>query len=155
MSSKKNPLSAEPSSENRKARYSYDILETVEAGIVLVGSEVKSIRAGNVSLREAYARIRQNEIWLVNLYIPPYRLATHFNHEERRERKLLLNRSEIERLDGEMGKGGLALVPLKMYFTRGRVKILLGLGRGKKSWDKRRAIADRDAKMDLARYVRR
>lgn len=145
----------QPVSENRKARFSYEILETVEAGVVLEGSEVKSFRAGQVSLREAYARLKNGEVWLVNLYIPPYRMAGHYAHVERRDRKLLLHRNEIARLNIEMGKGGLALVPLKMYFTRGKVKILLGLGRGKKTWDKRRAIAERDSAMDLARYRRR
>jgi SsrA-binding protein len=152
---KKKAAGASPTSENRKARYSYDILETLETGVVLVGSEVKAIRAGNVSLREAYARVRAGEVWLVNMYIPPYKSASYYNHDTRRERKLLVNRKEIQHLEAQLGKGGLALVPLKMYFTRGRVKILLGLGQGKKAWDKRRAIAERESKVQLARYTRR
>jgi len=148
------PRAPEPQIENRKARYSYEILDTIEAGIVLMGSEIKSIRAGNVSLREAYARFRDGELWLVNLHIPAYRAAALFGHEPRRDRKLLLHRNELIRLGIRIKEEGLALVPLRLVFRRSMAKIVLGVGKGKKMWDKRRAIAERSAKGDIARYAR-
>ncbi len=153
MTAQKNEIK-EPAVDNRKARFDYEILESFEVGIVLSGTEVKSIRNGVVGLREAYAKIRNNEIYLIGLHIPLYKEGSVFNHEPRRERKLLLHKKEILRLIQLTAEKGLSLVPLRMYFTRGRVKLQLAVGRGKKSWDKRRAIADRESKRDLARFAR-
>ncbi len=152
--SKKAESAPAPTIENRKARFDYEIIESMEAGIVLSGTEVKSIRSGVVGLREAYAKIRGNEIFLIGLHVPMYKEGSIYNHEPRRERKLLLHKKQILHLTQLTAEKGLSLVPLRMYFTRGRVKVLIAVGRGKKSWDKRRAIADRDAKRDLARFVR-
>jgi SsrA-binding protein len=143
-----------PTVDNRKARYDYEIIESFEVGIALSGTEVKSIRNGTVGLREAYGKIRNNEVFLVGLHIPMYKEGSFSNHEPRRERKLLLHKKEILRITQLTAEKGLALVPLRLYFTRGRVKIQLAIGRGKKSWDKRRAIADRESRRDLARFVR-
>ncbi len=127
-------------SENRKARHDYDILESLECGIELVGSEVKSLRCGTVSLAEAYARVRQNEVFLVNCDIPEYIDASRFNHRRKRDRKLLMHRREIERFAKRALEKGLTLVPLKLYFKSGRAKLLLGLCRGKQNYDKRQAL---------------
>lgn len=143
--------SAEPSLDNRRARFEYEKLESLEAGVALTGTEIKSIRNGNLSINEAYARLRDGELWLVNFTIPPYKEASHFNHEPNRPRKLLLHREQIERLTGRAAEKGLTLVPLRLYFKRGKVKIELGLMRGKKLWDKREAQAERDVKRELAR----
>ena len=147
----KKDVAKEPAFDNRKARFEYEKLESMEVGVALMGTEIKSIRSGNLSISEAYARVRDGELWLVNLSIPPYKEASHFNHEPNRPRKLLLHRAQLTRLVARASEKGLTLVPLRMYFTRGKVKIELGLMRGKKIWDKRRTIADRDAKRDLAR----
>lgn len=143
-----------PTIENRKARFDYEILETFEAGIVLTGTEVKSIREGAVGLREAYARVRKDEVYLIALHIPSYKEGGLFNHEPRRERKLLLHKKEISRIGELTQDKGLALVPLRLYFSRGRVKLLLAIGRGKRTWDKRRSIIERESRRDLARYAR-
>jgi len=140
---------------NRKARHDYEILETIEAGMVLRGTEVKSLRAGNAQLKDSYAGIEGNELFLLNAHISPYEMGNRFNHEPTRTRKLLVHAKEIKRLLGKTQEKGLTLVPLKMYFNDdGKVKVELGLARGKKSYDKRRAIADRDAKRELARAVK-
>ena len=144
-----------PSIDNRRARYEYEILDRAEAGIALAGSEVKSIRAGNVSLNEAFARVRDGELWLVNMYVQPYKEASFTNHEPRRPRKLLLHRGEIDRIAGRAGEKGLTIVPLRLYFKRGIAKVEIGLARGKKLWDKRRATAERDARRELDRAVHR
>lgn len=144
-----------PTLDNRRARYEFEILESFEAGIVLTGTEIKSLREGGGSLTEAYARIRENELWLVNMYIPPYKAGSFSNHDPRRLRKLLVHRAQIDRLAGRMSEKGLTLVPLRLYFTRGMAKVELGLARGKKLWDKRRATAERDVKRELERAVRR
>ena len=142
-------------SDNRQARYLFEILETYEAGIELVGTEVKSIRAGKVNLRDGYAFIRNGEAWLTNVHISPYEAGgTHFNHEPRRTRKLLLHRQEINKLIGQTEQKGLTLVPLKMYFKGGRVKIVIGLGKGKKLHDKRESVKQRDDKRDMARAMK-
>jgi SsrA-binding protein len=142
-------------SDNRQARYLFEILETYEAGIELVGTEVKSIRAGKVNLRDGYAFIRNGEAWLTNVHISPYEAGgTHFNHEPRRTRKLLLHRQEINKLIGLTEQKGLTLVPLKMYFKSGRVKIVIGLGKGKKLHDKRESVKQRDDKRDMARAMK-
>lgn len=143
-------------SDNRQARYLYEILETYEAGVVLVGTEVKSIRAGKVNLKDGYAIIRQGEVWLLNVHISPYQaVGEYFNHEPRRTRKLLLHRKEINRLIGKVEQQGLTLIPLKMYFKGGRVKVAIGLGKGKKVYDKRESIKRREDKRDMARAMKR
>ena len=145
----------EPSLDNRRARFEYEKLESLEVGIALMGTEIKSIRNGNLSLNEAYARVRDHELWLVNFTIPPYKEASYFNHEPNRPRKLLLHREQLDRLVGRASEKGLTLVPLRLYFKRGEVKLELGLMRGKKLWDKRKTIVEREAKRDLARVVAR
>ncbi|WP_036484806.1 SsrA-binding protein SmpB [Myxosarcina sp. GI1] len=143
-------------SDNRQARYLYEILETYEAGIALVGTEVKSIRAGKVNLRDGYAFIRQGEAWLSNVHISPYKAGgEHFNHEPRRVRKLLLHRREINKLIGQVEQQGLTLVPLKMYFKKGRVKVSIGLAKGKKLYDKRETIKRRQDEREMARAVKK
>jgi SsrA-binding protein len=139
---------------NRKARHDYHILDTYECGIVLSGTEVKSIRHGKANLLDSYAFIRDGEVFLQGMHISPYEFGNQFNHEPKRERKLLLNKKEIRRLIGKTSEKGLTLIPLRVYFVRGRVKIEIALARGKKSFDKRAAIAERDAKRDAEREVR-
>jgi SsrA-binding protein len=141
----------EPSLDNRRARHEYEKLESLEAGIALQGSEIKSIRRGNISINEAFARVRDGELWLVNFTIPPYKEASFFNHEPNRPRKLLLHKEQVERLAGRAAEKGLTLVPWRLYFKNGRVKIELALARGKKLWDKRRDIQARDVERDIRR----
>jgi len=137
---------------NKKAYFDYEILDKLEAGLVLTGSEVKSIRDGKVSIREAYAKIRGGEAWVVGMDISTYPQAGPYNnHEPRRARKLLLHRREIRRLVGKIREKGLTLVPLALYFKEGLAKLEIGLGRGKAKYDKRQAIQDREAKRDLRR----
>lgn len=138
---------------NRKARHDYHILETHEAGLVLKGTEVKSIRAGRVNLRDGYAAVENGEVWLHNVHISPYEQGNRFNVDPRRPRKLLLHRGEIRRLGGRVAEKGFTLVPLSLYFVRGRAKVELGLARGKATYDKRQAIAERDLQRDLARQL--
>ncbi len=139
---------------NRRARHEYLIIDTIEAGIVLTGSEIKSVRANKVNLSDAYARIDRNEAWLIGAHIAQFAEANRWNHEPKRVRKLLLHRSEIDELKGRMGAKGLSLIPLRLYLSeRGRAKLELGLGRGKQLHDKRRDIADREAKRDVAREM--
>ena len=139
---------------NRKARRDYHILETVEAGLVLTGSEIKSIRAGKVSLGEAYAAAQDGEIFLLNAHIARYEPASQDNHEPRRPRKLLLHRDEIYGLMGKVREKGFTLVPLKLYLKKGIAKVELGLAKGKKMYDKREAIARRDAERDMERATK-
>jgi SsrA-binding protein len=141
--------------QNRRARHDYSIEDTFEAGIVLRGTEIKSVRAHKVSLADAYARIDRDEAWIVGLHIAPWESAdVRFNHEPKRARKLLLHRHEIDELLGKTKAKGLTLVPLSIYINdRGKAKMQLGLARGKQTWDRRREIADRDSKRDLAREV--
>jgi len=136
---------------NRKARHDYTILDTYEAGLVLMGTEVKSLRLGRASLVDSFATVDDGEVWLRGLHIPEYDRGTWTNHEPRRTRKLLLHKSEILRLIGKTKESGLSLVPLSMYFKDGKVKVELGLGRGKKAYDKRQAIAKRDADREISR----
>jgi SsrA-binding protein len=145
----------EPSFDNRRARFEYEKLESVEAGLALQGSEIKAIRRGNLSINEAFARLRDGELWLVSLTIPPYKEASVFNHEPNRPRKLLLHREQIQRLSGRAAEKGLTLVPWRMYFKQGRVKVEIALVRGKKLWDKRRDTQERDVKREIARTVTR
>jgi SsrA-binding protein len=141
--------------DNRQARYLYEILETYETGIELQGTEVKSIRAGKVNLRDGYALIRKGEIWLLNAHISPHSTASQFfNHDPRRNRKLLLHREEIRKLIGQVEQKGLTLVPLKMYLKRGRVKVSLALVRGKKLHDKREDLKQRQDKRDMERAMK-
>ncbi|RMF28173.1 MAG: SsrA-binding protein SmpB, partial [Cyanobacteria bacterium J083] len=134
----------------------YHILETYEAGIELVGTEVKSIRAGKVNLRDGYVLIRNNEAWLLNVHISPYNASgTYFNHDPRRPRKLLLHRKEINRLIGQVEQKGLTLIPLKMYFKDSWVKVTIGLCKGKKLHDKRETIKRRQDKREMARALKR
>jgi SsrA-binding protein len=137
--------------QNRKARHDYAILDTYEAGVALVGTEVKSLRLGRASLVDAYATVDDGEVWLRGLNIPEYTLGSWTNHEPRRTRKLLMHRGEIERLIGKIREGGLTLVPLSLYFSDGKVKCELALARGKKSYDKRADLAKRDAAMEIQR----
>ena len=136
-------------SENRKARHEYEILDTLECGIALVGSEVKSLRGGRMSLDEAYARVDGREVWLIGCDIPEYEKANRLNHVPKRPRKLLLHRREIAKFAGHAFDKGLTLVPLKMYFKNGRVKVLLGVGRGRKQHDKRQKLKAASAKRDI------
>jgi len=136
---------------NRKARHDYTILDTYEAGVVLVGTEVKSLRLGRASLVDSFATVDDGEVWLRGLHIPEYDRGTWTNHEPRRTRKLLLHKSEILRLIGKTKESGLSLVPLVMYFKDGKVKVEIGLGRGKKAYDKRQALAKRDAEREISK----
>ncbi len=140
---------------NRRARHDYEILDTYEAGMVLTGSEVKSLRAGQVQLKDAYAAIRGGEVWLENAHIAPYGFARDGGHDPERPRKLLLARREIDRLFGKVREEGLTLVPLQIYFVRGLAKVELGLARGRRAYDKRRAIVEREQKREMDRARRR
>lgn len=139
---------------NRQAYHDYTVERTVEAGIALVGTEIKSIRDGKVQLRSSYALIRQGEVWLENAHIAVYDFGNRFNHEPMRRRKLLLHRREIQQLEARVATKGLTLIPLKLYLKGGRAKVELGLCRGKKLYDKREAIAERDVKREMERIVR-
>jgi SsrA-binding protein len=142
-------------SDNRRARYLYEILETYEAGIQLTGTEVKSIRAGKVNLQDGYALIRNGEAWLINVHISPYTASgQYFNHEPRRTRKLLLHRQEIRKLIGKVEQQGLTLVPLKMYLKRGWVKVSIGLAKGKKLHDKRDDLKKRQDQREMQRAMK-
>ena len=141
--------------QNRKARHKFTVLDTLECGIALVGSEVKSLRAGRVSIDEAYGRVRDGEVWLAGCDIPEYLEANRFNHTPRRPRKLLLHRREIKRFAMQAYEKGLTLVPLKLYFKQGKAKLLLGLCRGKELHDKRQAMKESQAKRDIARQMMR
>lgn len=141
--------------ENRKARFNYFIDETLEAGIMLAGTEVKSLREGRADISESYASEQDGELFLVNAYIPEYKAGNRYNHETRRPRKLLLHKREINKLAGGIKRAGTTIVALKIYFNeRGKAKVLLGLARGKRQHDKRAAIKDRDWKRDQARLLR-
>jgi SsrA-binding protein len=143
-----------PALDNRRARHEYEILESLEAGLVLTGTEIKSIRSGGASLNEAYARVRDGEAWLMGMHVAGYKEGSFSNVEPNRPRKLLLHREQIEHFRSRVGEKGLTIVPLRMYFTRGKVKVLLGLARGKKLWDKRADVAKRDVERDIARQMR-
>jgi len=140
--------------KNKKARFEYEISETVEAGIALKGTEVKSIRQRKISMNESYAKIIKGEAFIIGMNISPYNMGNRFNHEPLRERKLLLHKQEIRRLTGKLNERGFTLVPLRMYFKNGKVKILLGLGKGKAKYDKRKAIQKRDSERDMQRDLK-
>jgi SsrA-binding protein len=139
---------------NRRARHDYHIEETIEAGLVLVGSEVKSLREGKANLKDSYGRIERGEAWLLNAHISPYDPASQLGHDPTRARKLLLNRREIFRLDGKVKERGYTLVPLRMYFRNGRAKVELALARGKQHHDKRAAIREREVRREMDRAAR-
>ena len=140
---------------NRKARHDYFILDTFECGIVLTGTEIKSVRAGNLNLKDSYASLENGELWLLGVHISPYEKGTYYNHEPERDRKLLMHKNEILRLRNNTREKGLTLVPLSVYIKDGkRAKVELGLAKGRTAHDKRDMIADRDAKRTIARAVR-
>jgi len=141
--------------QNRKAQHNYLVLDALECGLVLVGSEVKSLRGGKVSLDESYARLKEGELWLIGCDIPEYTQANQFNHPPRRPRKLLIHRREIKRFAARATEKGLTLIPLKMYFKRGLAKLLLGLCRGKQRHDKRQAMKQAEARREIQRALRR
>ncbi|HEX4130370.1 MAG TPA: SsrA-binding protein SmpB [Pirellulales bacterium] len=161
--SKKKPKDATPEprdnerliAQNRRARHEYEVLETLECGIVLVGSEVKSLRNGKISLEEAYARVKGAEVWLVGCDIPEYAQANQFNHEPKRQRKLLMHRREVDKFAMRAKQSGLTLVPLKMYFTKGRAKVLMGLCKGRQLHDKREKMRKQTTDRDIRRAMRR
>ncbi len=140
---------------NRKARFEYEILDTFEAGICLTGTEIKSLRESGGSLQEAYVRPLSSEIWLIGASIAPYKFGSIYNHEERRDRKLLMHKREIQQLSRATREKGMTLVPLGMYLVRGRVKVKIGLAKGKTGGDKRQAIKERDDKRHMQRVMRR
>jgi len=140
--------------QNKKARFEYEILDTIEAGIVLKGTEVKSVRLKKVNIQDAYARIKDGEAFLHGMNISPYESGNIFNHDPLRVRKLLLHKQEIKRLTGKQQEKGLTLVPLKVYWKNGKVKVLLGLAKGKTLYDKRHDIKKRDSDRELQRYKR-
>ena len=142
--------------QNRKARHDYFILDSFECGIVLTGTEIKSVRAGNLNLKDSYASLEGGELWLKGMHISPYEKGTYYNHEPEHDRKLLLHKHELLRLRGKVREKGLTLVPLSVYIKEGRrAKVELALARGKAAHDKRDAMAERDAKRDIARATRR
>ena len=141
--------------ENRRARFDYEILDTLEAGIVLLGTEVRSLRNGKAQITESYASPEKGELWLINAYVPEYVQANQFNHEERRPRKLLVSRKQLNRLQAAVQRAGNTIVPLKLYFNdRGLVKLLLGLGKGKTRGDKRQAEKKRDWQREKSRLMK-
>lgn len=140
--------------ENRKARHDYHIEDAIEAGLVLTGTEVKSLRLGRINLRDSYAEVRSGEAFLLNAHISPYEQGNRFNHEPRRARKLLLHRQEIRRLASRVAERGYTLVPLRVYWHHGRAKVEIALARGKREFDKRDDLARRDSERDMARAMR-
>lgn len=141
--------------KNRKARHDYFLLETIEAGIVLQGSEIKSLRAGQVSLKEAYVRVNGEEAWLVDSHIAPYNPASRENHDPKRPRKLLLHKREIRDLSAEVQQKGLTIIPVKVYLKRGKAKVEIAVAKGKRKYDKRQKIKKQDAQRDIERALNR
>lgn len=139
---------------NRVARHDYFILEEIECGIVLTGTEIKSIREGKANIKDSYGVIKNGEVFLLNMFISPYKQGNIFNHQETRTRKLLLHKTEIRKLDQSIKLEGNTLIPLKIYFVKGRAKVLLGLCKGKKNYDKRETIKERDIKRDIAKKLK-
>jgi SsrA-binding protein len=140
---------------NRKARHDYFIEDTFEAGLVLSGTEIKSIRVGRVSLRDSFAMVRDGEMWLMNAHIAPYSHGAYANHEPRRTRKLLMHRREINRIEGKLQEKGFTLVPLRLYLKNNRAKVELGLARGKKQYDKRATLREQETRREIDRAVAR
>ena len=144
-----------PIAENRRARYDYEIIDTLEAGIMLTGTEVKSLRTGKAQITESYASPERGELWLINSHIPEYLQANRFNHEEKRPRKLLVSKKQLAKLSQDVERAGNTIVPLKLYFNEhGKAKLLIGVGKGKKSFDKRATERDRDWNRDKARLLK-
>ena len=141
--------------QNKKARHDFHIEDTYEAGMVLVGTEVKSLRAGRASLVDGFAEVHEDEVWLHNVHIPEYSQGTWTNHSARRKRKLLLHRAEIDKISRKVGDKGFTLVPLSIYFSDGRAKVEIALAKGKKSWDKRHTIAERQANREKEQAIGR
>ncbi|HKI44046.1 MAG TPA: SsrA-binding protein SmpB [Balneolales bacterium] len=152
--SDQNPTKTTPEINNRKARHDFIIDETFEAGIVLQGTEVKSLRKGNASFTDSFAYMQKGEVFLKDLYIKEYEQGSYNNHDARRIRKLLLNKSEISKIDKYISQKGYTIVPLKIYFKRGYAKVLIGLAHGKRQYDKRQDIATKDAKRELQRTLK-
>jgi SsrA-binding protein len=140
--------------DNRKALHDYHVLETWEAGVALLGTEVKAIREGRVNLRDSFARLEKGEVWLMNVHISPYSHTGYAHHDERRQRKLLLHRHESRKLTGRVSEKGLTLVPLRMYFKNGRVKVALALARGKQAHDKRETLRRREAERETRAAIK-
>lgn len=140
--------------DNRKAFHDYHIEDRVEAGIILTGTEIKSIRNGRVNLKDSYARLDNGEVWVHQMHISPYEQGNRFNHDPLRPRKLLLHRAEINKLIGKIQQQGLTLIPIKMYLKKGMAKVELAVGQGKKNYDKRQALAEREGKRDIERALR-
>jgi SsrA-binding protein len=155
MAKDETPPETQSIARNRRARHEYHILETWEAGIALTGTEVKSLRNGKANLTDAFGIVKDGEVYLLNLHISPYEQGNQFNHEPTRTRKLLLHRREIRRLIGSVERQGLTLVPLELYFKRGRAKVALALGKGKKEHDKRDDQRKRDDEREIARHLTR
>ena len=155
MATKRKPLAGNLLAQNRQARHEYSILETFEAGLELTGTEVKSLRTGRANLREGYVRIENGQAWLMQTHVSPYEQGNRTNHEPERRRRLLLHRREIEYLDGKVRLQGLTLVPLDLHLRNNRIKLEIGLARGKKLWDKRQDIAERDSKREAERVAAR
>lgn len=154
MADKEEKPERETIARNKRARHDYHILDSWEAGIVLTGSEVKSLRNGKANISDAYGIVKDGEVHLLNLHISPYEQASYFNHDPTRTRKLLLHKREIRKMIGSVERQGLTLVPLELYFRRGKAKVALGLGRGKKLYDKRADEKRRDDERDMQRAVR-
>lgn len=140
---------------NRKARFNYEIIDRIEAGLVLLGTEIKAMREGRADLSDAYARPDNGELWLANAHIGPYSAGSVYNHEPKRARKLLLHKDQIDRLASAVSERGLTVVPLRLYLKRGRAKVELGVARGRKQYDKRRAIVERDREREAQEAIRR
>jgi SsrA-binding protein len=148
-------ISTGPVAENRRARFDYEILDTLEAGIMLTGTEVKSLRQGKAQITESYASPERGELWLINAHIPEFLQANRFNHEEKRPRKLLVNKKQLAKLSQDVERAGNTIVPLKLYFNeQGRAKLLIGVGKGKKSFDKRETERNRDWNRDKSRILK-
>lgn len=139
---------------NKKARFDYEIIDEIEAGIVLTGTEIKSIRCGNANLKDSYAIIKNNEVFLLGMHISPYKEGNIFNHDELRTRKLLLHKKEILKINNKLVLDGYTLVPIKLYFVKNKAKILLGIARGKKNYDKREAIKKKDIDRELKKQYK-
>lgn len=139
--------------KNKKASFDYFIEDTYECGIVLTGTEIKSVRKGSANLKDSYSRIKDNEVFLINMFITTYEEGNRFNHDERRERKLLLHKKEIYKIRDKISKEGYSLVPVKLYLKKGKAKILLGVARGKKQYDKRQSIKEKEIKRDIEKSI--
>ncbi|WP_179394749.1 SsrA-binding protein SmpB [Lacticaseibacillus absianus] len=154
MAKKMRPKPDNLLAQNKKASHDYTILETYEAGLVLTGTEIKSVRAGKVNLKDGFARVRNAEAWLENVHISPYKEGNQFNQDPLRNRKLLLHKKEIRKLEAAMTQQGLTIVPLRLYLKHGYAKVLIGVAQGKKLYDKREALKQKDQKRDIARAMK-